>query len=267
MFEGLSNIANHVDAAMLYIIGISLILLVGITGTMLYFVFRYSKKRNPEAEEVSGHLGLEITWTILPTILVIFIFWVGYSGYELMRDVPSDNLPVKVTARQWSWLFTYENGKSSDKLVVPMGRAIKLSIFSDDVLHSLFIPAFRVKEDAVPGMETKLWFIPQKAAEYDLFCTEYCGVGHASMITKVKVLTPDEFDKWYSSTGPSGAEKLHRGEQLLRDKGCLGCHTTDGTKLIGPSFKGLMGSTVTVITGGKESTVTADSEYIERSIK
>ena len=157
---------------------------------------------------------------------------------------------VHVTARQWSWLFTYDNGKQSDVLQVPLGRPVKLIMTSVDVLHCLFIPAYRIKEDCVPGMKTHLWFTANEAGTYDIFCTEYCGVGHSHMRSKVIVMTPEDFEKWLSTAESTALADL--GPRLLQAKGCLGCHSLDGTPKIGPTFKGLLGRREVVITAGRK---------------
>src|SRR5512135_2642967 len=149
MVAGWPNLSNPADDTFFFILGISLTLLALNTGVMLYFVFRYSKKRHPQAEEVKENTPLEIIWTVIPTILVLAIFWVGWKGFVYMRTAPPDAMPIKVTARQWSWQFTYENGKQDKVLRVPLGKPIKLLITSADVLHSLFIPAYHIKEDCV----------------------------------------------------------------------------------------------------------------------
>jgi cytochrome c oxidase subunit 2 len=164
---------------------------------------------------------------------------------------------------------------TGDELRVPLGKPVKLLINSEDVLHSLYIPAYRIKEDAVPGLETYLWFYPDEKGNYDLFCAEYCGMGHSAMITKVVVMGKEDFAKWYKSRGKSASPKgkeegmgheLEEGRQLAKKLGCLGCHSTDGSKLIGPSFKGLYMREETVITKGIEGEAVADEEYIIRSI-
>lgn len=195
----------------------------------------------------------------------IDIFFVGWKGFQYMRTAPPDAMVVRVTARQWSWTFDYENGKASDVLRVPVRKPVKLSITSADVLHSLSIPAYRIKEDAVPGMQTHLWFLPDEIGSYDLFCTEYCGVAHSSMITKVVVMSQQDFEAWYSAGKTNGL--AHEGAALVREKGCVACHTIDGTPKVGPTFKGLYGRKVTAITSGEERVITADESYIIRSIK
>lgn len=277
MVTGWPNLSNPTDSVFFLIIGISLALLFITSGTMVYFVIRYNRKRHPRPENITGNTALEIIWTIIPTILVLAIFWAGWKGFVFKRTVPKDAMLVKVTARQWSWDFKYENGIESQVLKVPIGRPVKLSLTSTDVLHSLFIPAYRVKEDCVPGMETYLWFQPDQEGSFDLFCTEYCGVGHSAMITKVEVVPQEEFEKWYQARGISLAEAAQRPVDrkkgaldivtLLKDKGCLGCHTIDGSPKLGPTLKGLYTREVTVITQGKEHKIVADEPYIRRSIK
>lgn len=260
----LSDTAGKVDSAFLFITGVSVALLALVTVLMIYFVVKYRRTKHPEPEEVEGNLTLEIIWTVIPTIIVLAMFYVGFTGFKFMRTPPADAMIVKAESRMWSWNFQYETGARSDVLKVPLGKPVKLVITSEDVLHGLFIPAFKVKEDAVPGMTTMLWFTPNETGTYDLFCTEYCGLGHSSMITKVEVMKPEEFDKWYASSkqGGEGANGL----QLLTDKGCLGCHSTDGSVKIGPSFKGIFGRKEVVVTNGTEREITVDEEYLKRSI-
>jgi cytochrome c oxidase subunit 2 len=259
MVHGWTNLSSSVDSVFLFIMIISVILLAGTTGVMLYFVVRYSRRRNPRPENIEGNLALEIIWTVIPLVLVMAIFWVGWKGFVYMRTVPKDAMVVKVTARMWSWGFEYGNGAQTDILKLPLGRPVKLTINSLDVLHSLFIPAFRVKEDAVPGRETYLWFQPDHEGTYDLFCTEYCGMGHSSMITKVEVVPAAAFDSWYREGGKTAAALAKRpptapsGSRLVQEKGCLGCHSIDGSPKIGPTFRGLFGKKETVIRAGKET--------------
>ena len=262
MVHGWPNLSGSVDSVFLFIMGIAVTLLVGVTGVMIYFVIHYSRKRNPNPEDIEDNILLEVTWTVIPTILVLLIFYYGWTGFKHMRAVPENAMLVKVTARMWSWLFSYENGKQSDVLKVPLMRPVKLVMSSQDVIHSLFIPAFRIKEDAVPGRETHLWFLPDETGTFDLFCTEYCGVGHSSMITKVVVMTGPEFDAWYTHAGNAG----RHGIELLQEKGCLGCHSTDGSRKVGPTFKAIFGRKERVVTNGKEREITIDEAYLRQSV-
>ena len=279
MVTGWPNMSNPADDTFFFILGISVTLLVMNTAFMVYFVLRYSRKRNPVPTDVKDNLLLEIIWTVVPVILVLAIFFVGWKGFLYMRTVPPDAMLIKVLARQWSWTFTYENGKQDTVLRVPVRKPVKLLITSDDVLHSLFIPAYRIKEDAVPGRETYLWFLPDQPGSYDLFCTEYCGVGHANMITKVEVMPQKDFEAWYqgkSTMAPVAAapgrrksakkEEGPEGAGLVRAKGCIACHSTDGTPKIGPSFKGVFGKQETVVRNGQERQITVDEAFIRQTL-
>jgi len=254
-----------VDAVFLYIFGISALMLVGITATMIWFVVKYNRKRHPRPEPSPRYnIPLETAWTVIPTLIVLSMFWYGWEGYTTLRNVPADALEVQVAGRMWSWTFTYPNGRTSDRLVVPAGRAVKLDITSEDVLHSFYIPAFRIKRDAVPGMTTHEWFRAPEPGTYDAFCAEYCGVGHSRMITSVDAMPAHEFEEWYRQE--SGVEEAGEGEKLLGKYGCTGCHSLDGSKNVGPTFQGLFGRQATVVTDGKERTLTVDADYLRKSI-
>lgn len=244
----------------------SVALLVIITASMIYFVLRYHQKRHPEPADIEGRMGLEILWTVIPTLIVLVLFYYGYTGFRTLKEVPADAVKVKVIARQWSWLFEYENGTKSEDLRVPMGKTVSLSLTSQDVIHSFYIPAFRVKQDAVPGMTTHLAFRADRLGEYDALCAEYCGVRHASMLAKVKVLTEEEFREWLHQGVKKEVERPPTGQVLFREKGCGACHPVDGASGIGPSLLGLYRREVTVITEGKERKVLADEVYLRRSI-
>lgn len=273
MYSGASNFVSGTDDAFVVIIGISVIFLVGITAAMLWFIFRYNKKRHPVATQIHGSTSLEIVWTVIPTILVLGMFYYGWAGYQPMIKAPADAMNIKATARMWSWLFEYDNGIKTDTLYIPQDKAVTLDMVSPDVIHSLYIPAFRVKEDIVPGKENKMWFIGTKEGSYELFCTEYCGLSHSYMFTEVKVLPVDEFDAWYARMADNSLQDSTKpvvpgakGKQLVQVNGCIACHSLDGSKLIGPSFKGVYGHDVAVVTNGKEREITVDDEYIKRSI-
>ena len=279
MVTGWPTMSNPADDTFFFILGISVTLLVLNTAVMIFFVIRYSRKRNPNPTDVKENLPLEIIWTVIPTILVLAIFFVGWKGFQYMRTVPPDAMPVKVMARQWSWTFTYENGRQDGVLRVPVRKPVKLLITSADVLHSLFIPAYRIKEDCVPGRGTYLWFLPDELGSYDLFCTEYCGVGHHEMITKVEVMPQKEFDAWYAGTTiaeaavpTAKADKkkepaaASEGSGLLQTKGCLACHTIDGSARIGPTFKGIFGKKEIVIRNGKEREIVVDEAFIRQTL-
>ena len=186
-----------VDLAFWYILGISLLLLVGITAVMIYFVIRYRRSKHPDPVDIRDNLNLEVVWTVLPTLIALTMFWVGWQSYIGLRDVPEDAIEIEVAGQMFSWIFTYPNDKETEgELVVPYGKAVKLNIGSWDVLHSFYIPSYRIKVDAVPGMPTSAWFKADKVGEYDILCTEFCGVGHSYMLAKLKIIPEDEYLTW-----------------------------------------------------------------------
>jgi len=254
-----------VDSAFMLIFWISLVFLAGITAAMIYFVIRYRRSRQPQpASDKDHNLLLEITWTVIPTILVGAMFWYGWAGFMALRNVPEGAFKVKAIARMWSWNFEYPNGKTSSRLIVPVGQPVEVSLTSLDVLHSFYVPAFRIKRDCVPGMENHVWFNAEYPGSYDIFCAEYCGVAHADMITKVDALPQHEFDEWYQ--GQEQVAKDDKGHELLAKYGCLGCHSLDGSKMVGPTLQGVWGREVTVIKGDKEVTLKSDEDYLTRAI-
>lgn len=254
-----------VDPVFIFIFGASALLLVGITATMVGFAIRYRRSRAPEpTSQSAGNIWLEIVWTVLPTLLVLAMFYFGWSGYLALRNVPKDALAVTATARMWSWSFTYADGRTSPKLYVPVGKPVVVNLVSVDVLHGFYLPAFRVKRDVVPGMKNHVWFVADKAGSYDIFCSQYCGVEHSAMITTVEALPAAEFAAWLKRPAPGAAD--HPGKELLEKHGCLGCHSLDGTKKAGPTFKGIWGRQVRVVTDGTERVVTVDAEYLRRSV-
>ena len=264
MLLGPSNTTGKVDSAFIFIVVCCVILLAVVTISMVVFLIKYNRERHPQPERVKESALLEVIWTVVPTILVIFMFYFGWVNFEFIRNPPKDALTVHVTARQWSWLFTYDNGRQEGVLNVPVGRPVKLLMTSVDVLHCLFIPAYRIKEDCVPGMTTHLWFTANEPGTYDIFCTEYCGVGHSHMRSQVVSMKPEDFRNWYS-TAP-GRTVAELGPKILQAKGCLGCHSLDGSAKVGPTFKGIVGRKEVVVQAGRERTITVDEGFIREHI-
>ena len=209
MFPAPTSTVEAVDSVMIYIVAISVILLIGITVTMIYFVFKYNRKKGHEPQDIHGSILLETIWIAIPTILVLTMFYYGYEGFKEMRKESSDSFVVEVKAKMWQWDFRYENGKSLDTLYVPVNRHIKLEMQSLDVNHSLYIPAFRIKQDVIAGGKINtLFFTPEVVGSYDIACAEFCGLKHSMMYTKVIVLPEADFAYWYDSNKESGeAEK------------------------------------------------------------
>lgn len=259
--NGASTYSGLVDNTFIFILGTSVLLLLGVTVTMIYFVIKYRRSKNPNPAQIEDNVVLETLWTILPTILVLVMFYYGWAGFKVMRDIPDDAMQVTVRAQMWSWVFEYENGKQSTELIVPTGRPVALNLESVDVIHSFFVPAFRLKEDCVPGRHNRAWFEATRDGEFNIFCAEYCGERHSAMLSLVKSIPADEFDKWLGvDAGPAS------GAQLLTIKGCTACHSLDGSKLIGPSFQGVFGRTETVLTDGVPREIVVDEEYIRKSM-
>ena len=266
--EVASNLAGKVDAVIWFITVISLVFFILVSIFLVYFAIRYRRRQeNEETPYITGSHVLETIWTIIPSILLIVIFVYGFVVYKDMRTPPEDSLEVTVIGRQWLWQFKYNNGKTTlNELYIPEGRPIKLVMTSEDVLHSFFVPPFRVKQDLVGGMYTYLWFTPTKTGTYELYCTEYCGTGHSAMLGKVVVMSPEEYKKWEKGEEEKAVASLppaELGKQLYTQRGCNACHSIDGSSLVGPTWKGLYGHEVVLQDGTK---VTADENYIREAI-
>jgi len=261
-----STFTSGVDQVFLLIVGISVVMLALVTVLMIYFVIRYHRRRHPKSEKVTQHTWLEITWTVIPTILVLIMFWFSFSEFRKMRDVPADALTVQVIGRMWDWAFEYPNGKKTDKLYVPLDRAVRLELKSVDVNHSFYIPAFRVKEDVVPGRQNFLWFRPQSMGPADIYCAEYCGQNHAYMMSKVIVMSQSEFDTWYNEGAAEPESGAPAVLALMDDQGCLTCHSVDGSPGAGPTFKGIFNRRTVVLVNGREREIDADEAYLRRAI-
>lgn len=265
-FSGASNLAEAVDKAFIVILSISFILTIAITGLIIYTLIRFSRKREKNPRQFTGNTKLEIAWTIIPLIIVLVMFYYGWKGFSPMREVPADAMPIKAIGRMWAWEFDYGNGKISKDLVIPHHRNIKLNLFSEDVNHGLFIPAFRVKEDVIPGYDNYLWFRPILKGEFEIFCTDYCGLAHSGMVAKAIVVDSLDYEKWFAGLKATGDIPDHPGLTIMRANACLTCHSLDGSKIIGPTFKGLYGSKRAVITDQGEKQVDAFDDYIKESI-
>ena len=290
-----STIAPEVDAIFDFILVVSVFFFLLIVGAALYFIIRYRRREgDPMPGGATHNIPLELLWTGIPVVLVCIMFWWGFKVFVDMRTPPDNAYEISVRAQQWSWEFWYPNGISYDELHVPANQPVKLVMTSEDVLHSFYVPEFRVKMDVIPGRYTTTWFEAlyddEGSNEYPLICAEYCGTDHSSMITKVVVHTDDGFVDWLANADPLAAipEELWpeyekdpdkfikdhpeikglktpalMGEKLYKRKGCSQCHSTDGTRVTGPSFLGIYGKQEEMEDG---TTVTVDANYIEESI-
>ncbi len=238
--------AEAVDKLFYAILGIATFFFVLIVVLMLLFVILYRRCPGKEPGRTPAHnAALETIWTVVPIIIVIVIFYWGFVGYMDMQLPPREAYEIDVVARQWQWQFTYPGGYSDPILHVPVDQPVRLIMRSEDVIHSLWIPSFRVKMDLVPGRYTKTWFRARRPGEYELYCAEYCGTGHSDMTTQVIVHPPGEFDGWLekAAEGIEAMSPAERGRRLYVTLGCAGCHSTDGTAKTGPSFQGIWGQT------------------------
>jgi cytochrome c oxidase subunit II len=266
MFSGASNFNKGTDTAFMVIFGITLVFFISITAIMITFVVKYNRKRKPEATQIKDIKILEITWTAVPLLLVLLMFYYGYIAFTPMNRPPKDALRIKTTGRMWVWSFDYGKGRSSKILVVPINKPVRLDLESKDVIHSLYIPAFRIKEDVVPGKNNFLWFIPEKTGEYDILCSQYCGLQHSYMETKIKVVSDKEYSQWLTTIPKNDVKTEPAGLMLIKNNACIGCHSLDGSKLVSSSFKGLFGKKHAVTTNGVEKNIIVDSSYIANSI-
>lgn len=264
MYPEASNFVGGVDTAFMVIFGISVFFLIMITTVMLFFVVKYRRSKHPKAVQVKERIWLEATWIAVPMVIVMLMFYYGYIAYKPQREPPKNALQVKAIAKMWEWTFEYANGKQSPELVVPIKKAVNLDLIALDVVHSLYIPAFRIKEDMVPGKKGFMWFIGEEYGTYDILCAEFCGLRHSFMESKVKVVTDEEFAKFLNSLPDKKVEP--EGLVVIKKNACTGCHSLDGGKGVSTTFKGLYGSKRVVITDGNERDITADDFYIRQSI-
>ncbi len=275
-----SSAAGSVDSVFLAIVGICVAVLALITFLMVYFVIRYSRKRHPRGEDIEGNTMLEIVWTVTPLVLFLGMFYFGWTNFNYMRSVPRDAMVITVTARQWAWSFTYPNGKRTSELFLAIDKPAKMDLVSLDVIHGFYVPAFRVKEDVVPGKQNFTWFKPTQLGTFDIECTVICGVNHANMLSHVIVVPVSEFEDWYFgdenaplpgrpvTAVPAAAVPDTPAVAVLKSKSCLTCHSLDGSVMVGPTFKGMFGSKEVVSdTAGKERAITVDESYLARAIQ
>lgn len=264
--ESASTFAPQIDFLYDAILWISIIFFVPIVIAMIYFMVKYRERPGYRGSPEALHnTTLEITWSVVPTFIVVWIFWEGTVGYLNMQRLPKDTEDVKVTAKKWNWNFKYPNGAESDKLHVVLGRDAKMIMRSEDVLHSFFIPSFRVKRDVVPGRYNYLWFQPTVEGTFDLFCTEYCGDNHSTMITKVIVESQESYDKFLAEAVKEPEDIIERGKWLYERKACKGCHYagTEGAQGPGPTYNGAWGKPVPLASG---ESVNFDENYVNESI-
>lgn len=285
-----TEIAKSVDALYIFLLISSLISFIILMGGLAYFVNKYKRQGpNDKTAYISHNHALEFLWSFLPFVIFMVCFGWGAKVYMDMRTMPTDGLDIHVSAKKWDWEFTYKNGRkiTSDiddngakipaTMKVPLNKPVRLIMTSTKVnpndkkdravLHSFFVPAFRVKQDIVPGRYTQMSFTPTKKGKFYVFCAEYCGTGHSNMIGQVEVVDETAFNDWIigddSGGGPKELSLADKGKVIYNTRACAGCHSVDGSKLTGPSFKGLFGKTESFADG---SSALVDENYLRESI-
>ena len=262
-----STVSESVDWAFYFVYWISAFFAVLITALTILFVVKYRRTAaRRQADHAPHHnLALEVAWTVPPTLLVVALFWVGFRGFVDLATPPQNAYEVLVTGQKWKWLFTYPGGYVDENLHVPVDTPIRLVLSSEDVIHSFFVPEFRVKRDVVPGRYNKAWFQATRPGEFDVLCTEYCGTNHSGMLSKVVVHRPGEFETWLAKASNflDTMPPAEAGERLVTQRGCPQCHSVDGKPGIGPTFLGLFGHQQAIAGGGS---VAVDEDYIRESI-
>ena len=261
--EQASTMAARVDALYYFLLGVSGFFATLIAGSLVVFAVRFRRRPgNERPAPIHGSVALELIWTVIPFSLAMVMFFWGARVYVSLARPPDDALQVFVVGKQWMWKLQHLEGRREiNELHVPIGRAVKLIMTSEDVIHSFFVPAFRIKQDAIPGRYTTAWFEAIKPGTYHLFCAEYCGTEHSGMIGSVVVMDPAEYQAWLSGA-PSNASAASAGAQLFEQLGCASCHQ-NAPDARGPSLTGIFGKPVKLQTG---ETVIADENYVRESI-
>ncbi|HEY3490100.1 MAG TPA: cytochrome c oxidase subunit II [Candidatus Deferrimicrobiaceae bacterium] len=265
---GVSRVAGRIDSVFLFIVVIALIFFFLTQGTLIWFAWRYRRRKGNEGEStpyITGNRLLETLWVVIPSALVLAIFAYGWIVFRDIRTAPAGAADINVVARQWLYEFRYSDGRSSiNEVRVPLGKPVRFVLTSSDVLHGFYLPAFRIKQDIVPGRYTDLWVQPEKAGSFDIYCTQYCGTGHSTMRAKMIVMDAADYRRWVAGERkPDLAPPWMKGKGLVERYGCLGCHGVDGVDRIGPTFKGLYGRKVEMSDG---SALIADESYFRESI-
>jgi cytochrome c oxidase subunit II len=261
--EQASTMAARVDALFYFLVAVTVFFAALIFFMIVVFAVKYRRRSEDERPRpIEGNFRLEMLWSAIPFGLTMVMFVWGAIIYFDIYNPPNDALEISIVGRQWMWKAQHAEGQSEiNELHVPVGQAVNLTMTSEDVIHDVFLPAFRVKQDVLPGRYTTLWFQATKAGEYALFCSQYCGTQHSGMVGRVVVLEPAEFEKWLSG-GATGMSMVDLGASLFQRFGCNTCHRAGGTSQ-GPSLTGLFGKTVKLQDG---NTVLADENYIRESI-
>jgi cytochrome c oxidase subunit II len=262
-----STLSGSIDNLFNLLVWVSVISSAGILAAMVYFCAKYrAKSRSDRAQsQVDHNTTLEITWSVAPLVILVAVFVWGFKDYVNLRTSPKEAYEIHAQGQKWNWTFTYPNGYVDGTLHVPVEKNVRILISSADVLHSLFIPEFRVKMDAVPGRYTSLWFNATKPGTFPIYCTEYCGTSHSDMLSQIVVHDQKGFDTWLGEAVKKMDDMppVELGKKIFSQRGCATCHSTDGSPKIGPTFKGLWGKSESIVGG---SSVQVDENYIRESL-
>ena len=260
--ESASTLSGRVDALYFFLVAVSLVFSVGIAVTVVLFSIRYRKRKNVRPAAIEGSLPLELVWSLIPLSLMMVMFTWGARLYFEMSAVPADGMDVYVTAKQWMWKLQHPDGQREiNTLHVPVDTPVRLTMISEDVIHSFFVPAFRMKRDVLPGRYSHAWFEATQTGEYDLFCAEYCGTQHSGMIGKVRVLEQEEYERWLSDS-VLGETPAQLGLKLYEQLRCDTCHD-DTAAARGPVLLGRFGAASTLQDG---SEVLLEEDYLRESL-
>jgi cytochrome c oxidase subunit 2 len=261
--EQASNFARDVDMLYFFLVGMSVVVSVLIALALILLALRYHRKKHlDKGEDVHGNNVLEVVWSVIPLIVAMVIFFWAAKLYFDYKKPPDNAMEILVTGKQWMWKLQHPNGKRElNTLHVPMGQPVKMTMTSEDVIHSFYIPAFRTKSDVVPGRYTQIWFTPTKEGKFHLFCAEYCGTEHSEMIGYVKVLSPAKYEQWLTG-GEVALSPVEAGERLFAKLGCASCHAGQDNAL-GPNIAGAYGQQRTFTDG---SSTLGDDDYLRESI-
>ncbi|HEX7798678.1 MAG TPA: cytochrome c oxidase subunit II [Vicinamibacterales bacterium] len=261
--EQASTMAPRVDNLYFFLLGLTVFFSLLIAGLIVAYAIKF-RRRSPDSigAVIHGGLMLEITWSVIPLMITMVLFVWGASVFFAMSRPPEETMNVYVVGKQWMWKFQHLDGQREiNELHVPVGRPVKLIMTSEDVIHDVFVPAFRVKADVLPGRYTNIWFEPTKPGTYHLFCAEYCGTRHSGMTGQVVVMEPNDYQNWLSGGAGEGSLAA-AGQKLFSDLACNTCHRPDAQGR-GPVLQNLFGKTVELASGER---VVADEAYIRESI-
>ncbi|MBX3020306.1 MAG: cytochrome c oxidase subunit II [Bdellovibrionales bacterium] len=259
-----TEIAKGWDALYAFLLIASLISCILVIGGLIVFVIKYRRKVEGEKTPYISHsTTLEFLWSFIPFVIFMVVFVWGWKLFHDFRKMPENALEIAVEAQKWDWTFGYKSGRRvSGEFYVPINEPVKLVMTSKDVLHSFFVPAFRNKQDVVPGRYTTYWFQANALGNYQVFCAEYCGDKHSGMLAKVHVVTREQFDEWLSNDPYKGLSSVDIGQKVYAAR-CVACHQLTDAKGVGPGWKGMFGRSEKMADG---STITADENYIRESI-